>query len=198
MNNGFQETRSRTLLGVTLRAIAEHQLVVLSFATQVAELYIARVPDAERVVKFRLMAGTDTDQLLATQRHNAQIVDRYLKGVVKAFPADLEEVWIECLPPPYREDALRLLAARMGMLPTRLPTDTPRAQLMSFREVMGTFGKAFESATPVFADGRVDADDAPYLERAITDVDNHVAHCITVRSQMVQVRDSLGEARRHD
>ena len=109
------EPRSATLLRHTRQAIRERRLVVTSFAAEVADRYFASHEVHLRVVKLREPVG-DVEAMHEAMKHNAQIVDRYIKGVLRAFPVDLEEAWTDALPEPYRLACQRELARRMGFL----------------------------------------------------------------------------------
>lgn len=187
------EPRSRTLLRHTRQAVRDQRLCVMKFATALADRYLAEVLPEDRVVKFRPMHG-DTEQVLAAQKHNVQIVDRYLKGVVKAFPADLEDAWVSELPQPYRTRCTRDLAARRGLLAVTDPrsTDAPLQQSAELSDLLREVGEACTRLAPIFADGRVDETDMPFIGPALDELGEVLTVGLQLHRRLAKV---LTEAR---
>lgn len=176
------EPRSATILRYTRQAVNEHRLVVTTFANEVVDRYLATHPMHMRVVKFREPAG-DVDALCDALKHNAQIVDRYIKGVLKAFPADLEEAWTTALPAPYRAACECELVRRRGFLGAKLRTQADRADA-SIADVMHEFADFVSANGEAMVDGQYDA-----VERARTvhEIDDVIAALISFRQQLAGV-----------
>lgn len=189
MKNDLQVAASRSgvLLSYTRRAIRERQLVVTTFAAEVAERYLARHEVHERVVKFREPVG-DTGQLMEAMRHNTQIVDRYIKGVVRAFPADLEEAWTDALPPAYRLPCRRELVRRLGFLGA-LVRPAGECAHVAMADVMHEFAEFVAVAGAALRDGKVTAEERAAVLREITDAQ---AALESYRHQMTSGTDGAG------
>ncbi|HVI60108.1 MAG TPA: hypothetical protein VM619_14715 [Luteimonas sp.] len=173
------EPRSATILRHTRQAVEDHRLVVTSFANDVVDRYLATHPMHLRVVKFREPMG-DVDALCDALKHNAQIVDRYIKGVLKAFPADLEEAWTEALPAPYRSACECELVRRRGFLGARLRTEAERADA-SIADVMHEFADFVSANGEAMVDGQYD--DAERT-RTVREIDDVIAALISFRQQL--------------
>lgn len=160
-------SRSGVILRYTRKAIRERHLVVTAFAAQVAERYLATHELHERVVRFREPTG-DTEQLVEAMRHNVQVVDRYIKGVVRAFPADLEEAWTDSLPESYRLPCRRELARRLGFLGA-LALKGEAGEHVAMADVMREFAEFVATAGDAMRDGRVTLDERAAVLREIAD-----------------------------
>lgn len=161
------EPRSAVILRFTRHAIRERQLVVTSFAAEVVERYLASHEVHERVVTFREPAG-DVDAISDAMKHNAQIVDRHIKGLIKTFPADLEEAWTDALPAAYRLACQRELVRRLGFLGAlaRPAQESPHA---SMADVMHEFAEFVGVVGRVLMDGEITQEERTEVLREISD-----------------------------
>ena len=173
------ESRSHVILRFTRQAMKDRRLVVSNFAAEVADRYLASHEIHERVVKFREPVG-DTDALFAAMKHNVQIVDRYITGVVKALPCDLEESWTDALPDPYRLACQRELVRRLGFLGAVAKSADDCAHgsmadvLHEFGEFVGVSGGAL-SREELTAEQRL---------RFLREADDVIAAITTLRQQI--------------
>lgn len=116
---------------------------VRKFAMQVAEHYIALLAPDQRQVPFRW--GVTIDDLCKAERHNAQIISRYMDGTVKVLPADLEDAWLLALPEPYRGACERDLARRRGTLAVKLLAAGESDEAVGMGQLAVEFGQLFEA-----------------------------------------------------
>jgi hypothetical protein len=157
-------SRPALLMAITERAVRETRGGVIGFADRVAENYLESVPAEQRRAKIKPLAG-DIQQITAAQKANRQTVDRYIKGDVKAFPADLEEAWVRALPEPYQSEALRSLSARYGLLAARMNVGQP--PLATMGDITGILGDLMKRMAPIVADGVIDERDLPHIKPAL-------------------------------
>lgn len=176
-----QTSRPVALMEITARAVRETREGVMGFADRVAEHYLATVPTEHQRVPFRPVVG-DINQASAAQKANRQTVDRYIKGDVKAFPADLEEAWVHALAQPYQDEALRMLASRHGLLAAK--ARSPREALESLSDATHAFSDFLGRMAPIVADGVIDAQDQPYLKPALTDLADLQAALASIQAQL--------------
>ena len=156
-----QVPRSQAIFGYTKQAQRQCGLVVCKFATGVAQRYMHRVAECDRIIAFHV--GTTTDTVIAAEKANAQIVNRILDGTVK-MPADLEEAWVQELPPKLRDECARDLARRYGLAGAALPQAS--ANVAGSVSLLATeFGETMGALAPLLADGTIDATDSPQLLR---------------------------------
>ncbi|MFC3816538.1 hypothetical protein [Lysobacter sp. GCM10012299] len=162
------EPRSRTMLRHTRQAVSDRALNVLAFSERVADRYLSAVAPEDRVVGLKEQGDTMATAL-AAKKHNGIVVDRLIKGVVKTFPADLEDAWVGELPQPYRQRCEQDLAARRGLLPVKDPraSTAPAQQGGELSALLTEVGDVAAALAPIFADGKVDAGDMPYIAHAL-------------------------------
>lgn len=177
------EPRSATILRHTRQAILDRRLVVTAFANEVVDRYLATHELHQRVVKFREPAG-DVDTMCDAMKHNAQVVDRYIKQVIKAFPSDLEEAWTAALPQPYRLACERELVRRRGFLGATMRTDED-GPAACIADVVHEFGEMITASSEALRDGRVD--DAE-CARTVTEIDDVIAALISFRQTLAKGR----------
>src|SRR5690348_1570746 len=149
-------TRSELICEITQRAIRGSGSNVLKFAADVVEAYLQVVPPTARIVEFHPEHGS-VSAILRSQNANRQLINRFLSGVVK-FPADLEEAWVKALPQPYRDECVRALAARYGLLPARMPNDSRSVQ-SDFAAMMHKYADVVDDLGKVLADGKINNQD---------------------------------------
>lgn len=155
---------------------------VRKFAMQVAEHYIALLAPDQRQVPFRW--GVTIDDLCKAERHNAQIISRYMDGTVKVLPADLEDAWLLALPEPYRGACERDLARRRGTLAVKLLAAGESDEAVGMGQLAVEFGQLFEALAPALADGRISAADLPHARRILDESDDLIAAVLTLRRQV--------------
>jgi hypothetical protein len=196
MKPNLQLSRPALLMAITERAVRETRGGVIAFADRVAELYLESVPAEHRRAKIRPLAG-DIEQVGVAQKANRQTVDRYIKGDVKAFPADLEEAWVRALPEPYQAEALRELSARYGLLAARATDE--QAPLASIGDVMAAVGAIAKRMAPILADGQIDSRDRPHAKPALAAISDLQAKLASLSAQLTAVladEDNVRELRK--
>jgi hypothetical protein len=167
---------------------------VRKFAMCVAELYLARTALDLRHVKFRW--GVSIDELCRAERHNAQILGRYMDGTVKVLPADLEDAWILAMPEPYRGELERELAARRGHLAVAQP-DPAVAQVVGVAGMTKEFAELLAAIAPALADGVINEADRPMLRRVIAEGNDLIAAVLGVRLHAESLLEPPGRDGRH-
>ncbi|MDI3259489.1 MAG: hypothetical protein QJR02_07310 [Sinobacteraceae bacterium] len=161
----ISETRSEVIFRHTRRMLHERRISMPTFSQSVVERYVRSVAEAARCVQFQLVG----DPFRAATA-NAQKLARYMDPCIDArLPVDLEEAWVFSLVEPYRTECVRELAARYGLLDVPLPCCTAD-DLQSVGRLSREFGRAIQSMAPLIDDGRIDADDAPHLDAALTHI----------------------------
>ena len=165
------EPRSRTILRHTRQAVADSALKPLPFSERVADRYLATTAPEDRVVPLREQGDTMTTAL-AAKKHNGVVVDRLIKGVVKTFPADLEDAWVCELPLPYRQRCEHDLAARRGLVPIKDPRAerAPSHHAGELAALLKEAGEACVALAPITANGVVGADDEEHIGPALVEV----------------------------
>ncbi|UHQ21916.1 hypothetical protein LVB77_14705 [Lysobacter sp. 5GHs7-4] len=183
-----REPRSRTVLRHTRTAIRDGRLKPLPFSERVADRYLAEVDPEDRTVNLREQ-GSTVETALKAKRHNHQVIDRLIQGVVKGFPMDLEEAWIAELPQPYQAQCVRDLAARRGHVAIVDPraNTAPAQQAGELSDLAREFGECMVKLAPIYADGKVDADDIPHIAAAVTELGDLITTTVQVHVRLVRV-----------
>lgn len=162
MTSPFQESRTQVIRRIAREAMLARQLNVQHFAEAFVEQAHALTPVAFAATKLRLPHPTDAYQHEKDCANNRQIVDRWIKGVVQQFPAELEEPWVLALPPTHRAAALRELSARYGLIPAHAPDASDlRSDAGDLMAIMGMVLKRF---APIAQDGVINHLDRPHLK----------------------------------
>jgi hypothetical protein len=174
--------RSQLIIERTKAAIHNTGLNVLKFASRVADRYMETIAPLDRVRDFYAASGT-VKSLARAEKLNGQIIDRYIKGAVK-FPTDLEEAWVDSLPEPFRGDLIRELAGRYGLLGARQADLTPSQHLACLADVLTDAGRIATALAPIFADGRITAEDAPHCRRALPVIAHALADLASLQAQL--------------
>lgn len=174
-------SRPALLMEITERAVRATRGGVIAFADRVADGYLESVPVEQQRAKIKPMTG-DIGQITAAQKANRQTIDRYIKGDVKAFPADLEEAWVKALPEPFQTEALREMSARYGLLAARISTGA--SPLATMGDVSHIIGELMKCMAPIVADGVIDARDQPHLKPALAAVADAQAFLASLHSQL--------------
>lgn len=162
----FLPLRSAVVFAHSRRMLDSTAMCVRKFSTAIAEQYMALVAPDLRTVPFRW--GVSLDELIKAEKHNAQIVGRYMDGTVKVLPVDLEDAWLLALPEPFRSDCERELAGRRGRMSFEIPSldaseaDAIAPVLTEAGELFGKWGRAMADSSLSIAellDVQAEADD---------------------------------------
>lgn len=185
----FQPARSQVIYGHTRQMLDHSELCVRKFAMRVAEEYFDLNALDQRTVPFRW--GVTVDELCRAEKHNAQIVTRYMDGTVKVLPADLEDAWVLALPEPYRAECERDLARRRGALSVKVVDRNEASEVVSLGHLMTEFGQLVDACAPAVADGRITEADRPFAKRILNEADDVIAAVQRVRHAVASL-DSEG------
>lgn len=177
----FLPLRQAVIYAHTRRMLDSSALCVRKFALRVAEQYMALVAPDLRQAKFR--RGVTLDDLCKAEKHNAQILGRYMDGTLKVLPADLEDAWVLALPEPYRGECERDLAARRGRVSFELPDNALGVDAAAMGKLFKQFGELCETLGPALADGVLDADDRPQLPRIVKEANDVIAATLSLKHQ---------------
>ncbi|MBH1529905.1 hypothetical protein I5T99_12660 [Stenotrophomonas maltophilia] len=180
----FLPKRQTVIYGFTEQMLRDTGSNRRSFAMAVADTYLSLLGEDDREVPFRITLGGDGD---ADKKHNGQILGRYLDGVVKTLPADLEDAWVMSLPEPYRSNCERELCRRRGVLPVRLDAVGEANQVAGIGELMSDFGDLITAVGPALADGVIDEKDRPHATRIVAETDDFLIRLIALRKSVVAV-----------
>lgn len=178
----FLPPRSAVIFGATRRMLDATALCLRKFAARVADEYVVRVAPDQRQVPFR--AGVTLDDLCRAERHNAQIISRYMDGTVKVLPADLEDAWVCSLLEPYRAECERDLARRRGYVPVRVSPVTESGEAVTLGRLMIEVGELVDALAPALADGRLTEADSPHARRILNESDDVIAAVLGLRRQV--------------
>lgn len=187
----FLPPRSAVVFEHTRRMLNQTSACVRKFAMQVAENYIATTAIDQRHVPFR--TGATLIDLCKAERHNAQIISRYMDGTVKTLPADLEDAWLLALPDPYRSACERDLGRRRGMLPVRLLDETEASETIGLGKLAREFGELFQALAPALADGKICETDLPHARKILDESDDLIGAVLSMR-RLVQAILPQGSA----
>jgi hypothetical protein len=181
----FLPTRSAVVFHHTRRMIHESNLCVRKFAMRVTEEYMASVAPEQRHVPFRY--GVTGADLLKAERHNGQVVSRYLDGTVKTFPADLEDAWVRSMPTPYREDLEAALANRRGHLAVKHLAADEGSEAVGLAVLAKEFGELLEALAPALADGRITEADLPHVKQILHESDGLIRAVLSLRHRLTDL-----------
>lgn len=183
-------TRSELICEITQRAIRGCGSNVLKFAGDVVDAYLKAVPPTARIVEFHPEHGS-VAAIQRAQSANRQLIGRFLKGAVK-FPADLEETWVNALPQPYRDECVRALAARYGLMAARAPNDSRSVQ-SDFATMMHKYADVVDDLGKVLADGKINNQDRANIAKSERDIDALIGELVTLRTA---ARRAIGKKNR--
>lgn len=185
MTTAYQETRTELIRRIARMALAARQLNLMLFADDFVTLAFEKAyASASGDTNLRVPHPADGTQHDKDRAHNRQIVERWVRGKVAAFPHDLEEAWVLALPHPWRDQALAELAARYGLLAA--PAIDPNMALATMGETMRKFGAFMEAMTPIIEDGRIDENDRPHLKPALEQVGQLQSMLASVAQQLAK------------
>lgn len=176
--------RQSVIYGHTRRMLDSTALCVRKFSTCVAEKYIELVAPAFRQVPFRW--GVTVDDMFKAEKHNAQIIARYMDGTVKALPVDLEDAWIQALPLPFRDECERDLARRRDQLIVKL--DRPSEYglgAVSIGSMLLEMGQLCDALAPAMADNTLTPEDQKHAVRILNEADDMIGAVSRLRDQIL-------------
>lgn len=148
------------------------------YAGDVATHYLNTVPLHARQLPLQI-----TRDPIADERHNAQVVARWLDGTVR-MPVEAEESLVLSLPEPFRAECQRELAERLGLLAAPLPSKDGARATVTTADLLRETGELMLALSPLFADGKVDAGDLPNARRAIRECDDMLGRLTTLRAEL--------------
>lgn len=181
------EPRSRYITRRTSEILRKAPLCVRTFASNVATTYMGRTVEHERVVQFDQGCGS-VDAACRAEVRNAKKIQHLLDGEVR-FPVDLEEAWVEALPEPHKNDLVRELAARYGLIGARTPGRAAMHPIADLACVLHDAGEISTALAPAFANGTLDASDVPCLIKARPVIARALADCASLLAQITVVLD---------
>ncbi|MEN5265736.1 hypothetical protein [Stenotrophomonas sp. TWI587] len=179
----FLPKRQDVIYGFTQQMLRDTGTNRRSFAMSVADLYLRLVAEDDREVPFRITRGGDGD---ADKKHNGQILGRYLDGVVKTLPANLEDAWVMSLQEPYLSNCERELARRRGLMPIRMDAIDTAADTVGVGQLMKDFGDLCAAISPAVADGVIDEKDRPHGQKIINESTDLVISALTFRKAVIR------------
>lgn len=183
----MRETRAHTIHHHVLMAVKHTGLDQQEFADEVVRLYIDRTPLHARHIEFHQhVRGSDP---YTVRRANEQLLFRMLKpsGPVR-MPVEVEEAVVLALPQPYREECLRELSARYGLLAAAIPAGADASlseQVRSPCELMRKAATAVERVAPMLEDnGLIGPEDYQHFPMALQAINEMLACAVTLSSQI--------------
>jgi hypothetical protein len=185
------ETRAEQIFRITKAALRGTGLPLNKFASRFAERVLQTIPAEQRVKDFYEARGTIESAVMAEKR-NVQIVSRYLSGEVP-FPCDFEEIWIDCLPDPYRKDLDLELQKRRGFLGARQVDLTPAQHLARYADFLTDIGAVTTAMAPILADGAMSVGDAPHCLQASAAITKAIADLVSLQAQIQALMSPASE-----
>lgn len=182
MTSSLQETRPQTIMRITRKAWDAKAFSLAEFSVAVVTAYFAATPASAVNTNLREPCESNVRQFEKDRANNRQIVDRYITGTVKTFPADLEEPWVNSLPDEYKAQALRELAARYGLLAARVRGRTEA--IASIGDVAADAGAFLQAMAPIVSDGVISAEDLPHIKPALTKLADLQAALASMQAQL--------------
>ena len=182
----FLPKRQSVIYAITERMIRETGTNRRCFGMEVADRYLRMTAEDDQEVPFRITRGGNGD---ADKKHNGQILGRYLDGVVKTLPADLEDAWVLSLPEPYRAECERELGRRRGVLPVLLAQIDESNDTAGVGRLVQEFGELITAISPALADGVVDEKDLPHMVRILDEADDVLMAVIALRKRFAGLKE---------
>lgn len=174
------------------QALRASGMTMRVYAGRVADLYHLRTALADRTVPFEI--GTTAETAEQAERANAQTVQRFLDGTVRA-PIDLEEALVLALPDTQRGECLRALAARYGLLAAPTPATSGVEQQVQLAGLMHDTGRLLAELAPAFADGVLDSSDAATARRALPEVLDVTARLVSLARMLEPISTARASLR---
>lgn len=174
--------RSHVLFEHTRRVLARTSLCVRKLAMTTAENYMASVPPEYRTVPFRW--GFTVEELCKAERHNAQVITRYMDGTVKVLPADLEDAWVLALPQPFRDECERDLARRRNTMAVQMPGDGESDEAWCLARMSAEFGQLLQALAPALSDGKITDADVPHARQILNESADLISAVIALQKKV--------------
>lgn len=157
-------TRQAVLIAHTEAVIHETGAERTDLALAIARQYHAQVPREHQSLNLELEPQQDdVDAYVRWVERTRKAVERLMTGAVR-LPVEIEDAWVAALPQPYRSRCIQALVERMDHLAVEIPDEG--ASTADLGRVMKEAGEEVHAAGEVFADGRIDERDIPYLPDA--------------------------------
>lgn len=189
----FLPPRQAVIYSYTERMLRETGTNRRTFAMVLAETFLDTTAEDDRDARgFRITRGSGADAA-ADKKHNGQILGRYLDGVIKTLPANLEDAWVLSLPEPYRSDCERDLARRRGLLPVRMPVPTTDEDVATLARLSIEFGHLMSALAPMMTDGVIGADDLPYARQVLNESDDLITAVVAMRRKVQNLLPAGGQ-----
>ena len=188
----FLSPRSAVIYAHTRRMLNTTAQCVRKFALQVAENYVASMAPDQRQVPFKM--GVTLDDLIKAEKHNGQIINRYMDGTVKALPADLEDAWITALPEPFRSDCERDLADRRGIYAQKKLEQSEQGEAVGLAGLAKEFGELVEALAPALADGKISRADLPYVRNILKQGTDLISAVLSMQRELTELLPGEGKA----
>lgn len=180
----FLPPRQAVIYAHTRKMLDTTALCVRKFSTCVAEKYAELVAPEFRLVPFR--SGVTLDDMFKAERHNAQIIARYMDGTVKALPADLEDAWLQALPQPFRDECERDLARRRDLLIVKLDKSSDYGLgAVSIGSMLLEMGQLCDALAPAMADNTLTPEDQKHAIRILNEADDMIGAVTRLREQIL-------------
>lgn len=168
------ESRAACIAHHANMALRKSALTDRAYGQTVADLYMQRTPLHVRTIEFHVSRDPYADE-----RANAQLVKRFLTDVVR-MPVDLEEALVLALPEPFRGACLADLAERLNLLAAPRPAQDAMRQTIHLGEMARDAGEVMIALAPMFADGRIDSNDAGLARHALDRIAKTQAMLVTL------------------
>lgn len=182
----MRETRSHAIYAHVRIALTHSGLDQMDFADDVARIYHERTPLHVRGIDFRQhQRGVDPYEV---RRANEQLLFRMLKpnGPVR-MAVEVEEAVVLALPERFRDECLRELSGRYGLMPAPLPATNGIDALTCVGEFSRDFGDCLVALAKTAADGRLEPMDAAHAPEVISQLHDLVGRA----SSLIAAHQSL-------
>ena len=163
MKINFHESRTRTIFRVVEEYLGSTSDSFQTFSARVVEYYDSSV--SSKSIEF-----SNHEDTYKRIELNAQKIKRFMSDEASSprFPAELEESFVKALPDEYRLHLLSRLAARYELIATPMPKGSKTDPVTDCSKLLKQVGSTLETIAPIMADGKVDANDLPYVNEALT------------------------------
>lgn len=182
-------TRQACLAEHTHRYLKRTGASIGQFVEALAAAYERLVPVGHRI--SGIVADYDPNDATGyVDWHNRlrKRVERWLSGDTHA-QIDVEDVWLEALPEPYRTRCIHDLSDRWGVLPVARPDGRPPP--VHLGDATRETGEAVSASGAILADGRITRDDLPQLDDAIREADEAAAQWHSFAQYLRRCRGDL-------
>jgi hypothetical protein len=147
-----------------------------TYAATVRDIHETATPDGGRTVEWSQHRDAHT-----RMRNDAQTLRRFEHDTKFGLPMELEEPMVLALRRlryAKYDDLMADLAARYGLIASRLPADGEAVANVGNLSIQ--FGEALEAMAPILADGIVDMGDVLHAQRAARELTEVIAAANTL------------------